>query len=337
MILNAVGLMPLVKGEEDDVLDRGEFTTRLAALAILLQGALRDNEAKALAELRRILNRDWANIGGTARDEQLKRAAAIVANIPADEQAELLRRLQGGAVDMERRARRAAVGQGVDAPAKLTEEEVAAAIARVAQTPEAIAGEYARRGDIFAKTAAVIIAAGVAAGLSREEIVERLTARAERAALAPAYLQGVSAATLNRARAGSLFTTYALAGAEVYEISAVLDEKTCTKCRWMHGKRFSMSSAQALMDRASEAGTVAELAEVNPFLREGRDANGNKTIFYVHGGERVTVATVTQDATGQTEERGAFDGESSAEELTEAGIGPPPYHPLCRCTVLPVL
>jgi SPP1 gp7 family putative phage head morphogenesis protein len=333
LLLRTVGVASFTKQEEDDVLDRGEFTESLAALALLLHTTLRPSEESAMVELRRILDRDWANIGGTARDEALKRAAAVVANIPADKQRELLQQLQGGAIQMERRAREAAVQQGVDAPRQLSDAEVAAATERVSQTPEAIEGEYARRGEVFAKTAAVIIAAGIAAGLSREEIVERLTTRAARAAQAPEYIQGVSAATLNRARAGSLFTTYQRAGADIYEVSAVLDERTCAKCRFMDGKRFSLSSAQALMDRASEAGTVADLAEVNPFLREGRDADGNKIIFYVRGGERVNVATVSRDATGTADDAGEFAGDASEQELTDAGIGPPPYHPRCRCMV----
>ncbi len=90
-----------------------------------------------------------------------------------------------------------------------------------------------------------------------------------------------------------------------YQISEVLDLRTCPVCRRMHGKTFSIAPALAQTEEALLTGNPKELASSNPFPKTSRQGISDLTSM-------------------------------SDEELVGQGWNKPPFHPGCRGILVPV-
>jgi hypothetical protein len=90
-----------------------------------------------------------------------------------------------------------------------------------------------------------------------------------------------------------------------YQISEVLDRRTCAVCRRMHGKIFSVKPALAQTEQILLTGNPMELASSSPFPSTSRQGVSDLTSM-------------------------------SDVELTGAGWNKPPFHPGCRGIIVPV-
>lgn len=95
------------------------------------------------------------------------------------------------------------------------------------------------------------------------------------------------------------------AGAGRYQISEVLDRRTCAVCRRMHGKTFSVAPALAQTEQILLTDNPQELASSQPFPSTSRQG--------------------ISDMSGM-----------STDELVGAGWNKPPFHPSCRGIIVPV-
>lgn len=322
---------------DEDVLDRGEFTKRMVALAAALAVVLRGRENAAGRRIARILDRDWPKMTALARGRTLREAARMLQKIPKGAERRLQVRAITAALAMDRRARAAAIQRNnLDVRRHPTpaEENKAGRLAR--PTDEFIVDEYERRGNVFATTAAIAIGIGLARGQSASDITARVQGRATAALGRDAYLRGVAGAVLNRARNNSLLNVYREAGAGFVQVLSTRSERTCEKCLWIHGTVFPVSGTFDLMDEVARQRTPAAITETNPFLREGVSDNGDR-IIYVPGafGARHTLGTVLESRQGQVDRVSSFDRAPNPIELLSLGIGLPPYHPDCQCIPVP--
>lgn len=332
-LADSLGLLPLSKQGDDDVLDRGEFTRRLGALAASLQAILLVEERQAIREIVEILDVDWPQLNARQRGRVLRRAAVVLRNIPQGQGRRLLGRAEAAALLMERRARQAARQRvGLAVQARPRPRDVMQAVRLAAPTPDFIEEEYERRSRAFAGSAAVVVTAALARGRDRTAITESVQSRARVFVDRPDYLEGVAGAVLNRSRTASLLRVYQEVGLRQYEVRSARDADVCDKCLWMDGTVIPIDQSVDLLDRVARSRRPSSIARVNPFLREGRDAEGQR-IIYVPGtdGARLTLAVVERSGAGQADEFGRFDRAATATRLTRIGIGPPPYHPRCRC------
>lgn len=329
-LLDAVGVISLRKQDPDDVLERGEFDRRMLALALLIGNALRVSDGAKIAELRRLLRRNWVDLDEAAQAAALRQAVVVMRRLPNRVGEKIVDRAERAAMDMEIRARRRARRQlRLDIPAKLPAALGSEATRLVQPLPEFIEEEFERRGNHFLVAAIALAALLTRRGLPNAEITERLTALAESFVNRPAYALGLSATVLNRARTASLLNAFDEAGITTYEVSATLDDRTCRKCRFMHGKIFRVDRGVDLVRGVSRTASPQRIEEVNPFLAEGTDAQG-RPIVYVGSGTNRRVLAREVERGGQGE-RGRFVSEVRESTLTTLGIGPPPYHPYCRC------
>ena len=84
-----------------------------------------------------------------------------------------------------------------------------------------------------------------------------------------------------------------------YQVSEVLDERTCPVCRQMHGKTFQVAHEHSRLMTVLGTSDPKELRNIAPWPR--------------------------QNKAGLDALRGM-----SSEEMQAAGFGSPPYHPMCR-------
>ena len=234
---------------DEDVLDRGEFTKRTAALAAALALILGRQESAAASRVARLLNRDWAAMTAGQRGAALREAARELAQIPQGVERDLQRQAVAAALEMDRRARVAGRAQNqLDVRAASTEAEKQKAMRFARPTPDFIVNDYKRRGVAFAGAAAVAIGVGLRQGESSSEIAARVQGRATAALGRDAYLQGVAGTVLNRARTSSLLNIFRESGTQFIQVLSARDERTCfpagTQVLLSSGERKAIESIQ---------------------------------------------------------------------------------------------
>ena len=337
LLLDALGILPLGKQDEENPLDRDEFTRRLLALAATLQRTTSRNEAKAIRDFAELAERDWPDLSAAERGRAIRRLRNVIDRIPVGLRSRMTDRIEVEALRMERRARDAARRKfNLDIPTRAPRPQIARAVRLLRPTFDFVEDEFSRRAERFNDLAALAIAGSISRGAEAKEITERLTREATALIQRPDYYTAVSGAVLNRARTNAVLGAFTEAKIAKYRVVAVLDEKTCIKCRFMHNTIFTVSSGQAILNSVAGASSPQAIARANPFLRQGRDRAGNQIIYILGpGGSRIVVARVTQNAEGTVGERGRFGKSMSPQQLAKAKLGPPPYHPICRCDVEP--
>jgi hypothetical protein len=94
-------------------------------------------------------------------------------------------------------------------------------------------------------------------------------------------------------------------GDETYQITEILDERTCPFCMDMHGRTFSVPGAKSLLERALSTQDPNDLKQMFPFPKGDKESLKN-------------YSKMTND------------------ELQRHGYAVPPFHPLCRGVCVPV-
>lgn len=326
--LSAWGILPILK--QDDPLDRGDFERRMLALATALSAAMRRSDGAKIAELRRVLRRDWNDLDSQERAAVIRDAARVLRRFPDRVGQQLIDRAERAARVMEQRARESGRRRfNLDIPARLPPSLQSEARRIVDSLPEFVEEEFERRSNFFIVAAAALAAGMVRRNVPDDEITQRLIQSATSYVDRPAYPLGLAATVLNRARTASILNAYDEAGLERYRVRAILDDRTCTKCRFMHGKVLRVDRGVDLVRGTMQSRSPERIERVNPFLSEGRNNRGERIVFLqTERGRRVLAREVE---TGGRGERGRFGSEVSEQTLAALGIGPPPYHPLCRC------
>lgn len=103
-------------------------------------------------------------------------------------------------------------------------------------------------------------------------------------------------------------------------------------CRFMHGTVFSTSAGLAVFDRM--AGFPDNAKEASPWLRTGKNADGQTVLYTKATGHRREIATVLRSGVGRRDDQGEFQTVHTAQSLEDLGICLPPAHGNCRSTIV---
>ncbi len=199
--------------------------------------------------------------------------------------------------------------------------------------------EFGVRRDEFAVQARDVVARGLEQGLGRDAIARELqTTLGGSLARTRAYWQVVANQFVNMSRTSSLLNAYSDAGIARYKFEAVLDEATTEVCRFYHDQEFSTAEGQAAMQRtiAAAATDPESVYNTNPWLRVGRDAEGNREIYINRGEERISVARIETSGVGVADAIGTFSNAMTPSALASNGVPWPPLHGNCRSTIIPI-
>lgn len=111
------------------------------------------------------------------------------------------------------------------------------------------------------------------------------------------------------------------------------------ECRFMDGQVLTIDGALrniAAAEKATEKDPEA-IRDVAPFVRSGKDDDGNRILYVTRGGERDVLARVERPAVGEKDQRGIYSNAVDSAGLEARGVSLPPIHELCRSTILPEL
>lgn len=158
-----------------------------------------------------------------------------------------------------------------------------------------------------------IISSGMKLGLDRNQIAEFLKEALGRSFQDYRYWDVVASSVTTRARTWSVLTSMQEAGFDRYRIQAVWDERTCNICLMMDGREFDVAKSVSRIESTFGMETPDELKYATPWLAWD---SKRKDAYYMKG------------------ERAVYVGDRGSESLQNSGIGMPPFHGNCRCTMV---
>lgn len=311
------------------------FDRAVARLAAELRAGASDSEQAAIRAAVTALDIDWRKATATARRRLIQRALSDAKRRTADVPGALdvafgkaADAVVHASRDGARRMQRLRIGAELNA----TDHRIIVHM-RSSQTYY-VRDEYGRRHDAFGKRARRIVAEGLEAGLGRSEIAGALATAAEGTigGKSSFYWEIVAGAFVGRGRSLAQLSAYAEASLQRYRIVAVLDEVTTPVCWLLDGKVFSVERGLDLFAQAEAA--PERLASINPWIRHRRDPSTGELQMYVErGGARTRIGHILHaESLRGAGSNGLIDG----EKLMGLGIGPPPFHALCRTVTVGV-
>ena len=147
----------------------------------------------------------------------------------------------------------------------------------------------------------------------------------------------VAGAFANRSRTWGQLSSYSEAGIQRFLFEAMLDEVTTNVCRLMHGKSWAVEAGISLYERIEALENPQDIKSVQPWVRDGRDADGNSVLQIGSAGQFQTVARVLESGVGRQDDVGRFSQTMSDTELIANGVIVPPLHGGCRSVLVPDL
>lgn len=192
----------------------------------------------------------------------------------------------------------------------------------------------ARNARIETRIAAVIDRAA-RLGMSRAEVraaLEEVVGEARILREQATYFDIVAGDVSAQARTLGMLTRYRDAGISFYIWESILDEVTSDQCRFLHGTVFRVDAGMQTL--AQMASTIDGAKEAAPWLRVGRNADGEKVLYTKSMSHRREIATVVRSGVGIKDDVGEFRTSYDADALSAVGICLPPAHANCRSTIV---
>lgn len=317
-----------------DISTPAGFDRAVAALAARLRGIAAADERQAVRAAVDVLDVDWARTTAEQRrrlvDEAMRRAGRHVHAVPArldaplgDAAVEVVAATRSWA----RRRQRLAIGVEMNALDRRIVRHVTRSQALF------VTDAYGRRLEELGQRAKSVVAEALEAGRDRADIAEELASLAEAVLTGRSrfYWEIVAAAFVGRARSFAQVSSYAEAGIERFRVQAVLDAHTTDVCRFLHGKVFTVRSALAGFERVERLSDPGDVKRVSPWVRQR-----SGVLFVEHSSGRRELAEIVRSGVGANDDVGEFRPRVDDIGLQGLGIGPPPYHGLCRSTQVPL-
>lgn len=320
-----------------DPLNPHGFMRIVAQLRRALSGIAAQEQGAALRAAMQGLDVDWRRISGTQRSAVIEAARQAIGAGTVHMLPRITQTFQIVGPRIAGESRRSSMRRfGLDIGASLTEPDTRAIEYVRRSTTAFVTDHLGVRRDELAQSARDIVASGLEEGLGSDDIAQNLAAHLGASIQrSQSYWQVVAMAFTNTARTYSQLGAFHDAGIQRFVFEAILDEVTSDICRYYHGRTFEVGAAHAQIQQQATHDDPEQVRESNPWIRRGRDEDGNSILFYERGGERVTVAQVDRSGVGSSDDTGDYSHGMTSPQLQAAGIPYPPLHGRCRSTIVP--
>jgi len=321
-----------------DPMDDADFLVISKRLADALKGATRETETDAIKRAIASLDVDWRALSSLERERIVRASRAALKQVPdkvIPRVEETLRASANRTIDGVKQKVSRDFGYAVSYDQNARDARIAERAAK--SQGNFIRNEYGKREEAFSQRARQIVAEGLDAGHGRHEIGQRLKTEltAQGVNRSDAYWTMAAGVFVARARSYGAMSSYQQAGLTRYTILAVLDEVTTRQCRFMHNRTFSIARALETFDEVDAADDPEDVRYIQPWLRDGKDDEGQYLYVKNRDGSRTTVAREEQSGMGRVDDPGKFKQAMSDADLAKAGVMIPPFHANCRTTVVP--
>ncbi len=322
-----------------DPLNPRDFLRIVAQLRRSLVGIQQQEQGTALRQAMHALDVNWRTISSAERSAVIEAARQAVGtgNLGMLPRIQQTFQIVGPRIAGE--SRRSSVRRfGLDIGTSLSEPDTRAIEYVRRSTTAFVTDHLGQRRDELAQSARDIVAAGLEEGSGSDDIAQRLAEHlGGEIQRSQSYWQVVAMAFANTARTYSQLGAFHEAGIQRYTFEAILDEVTSDICRYYHGMTFEVGAAHAQIQQQATLDDPEQVRESNPWIRRGRDDDGNAILYFMREEERVLVAQIDRSGLGTRDDTGSYSNGMSAGELQTAGVPYPPLHGRCRSTILPVV
>lgn len=336
-ILTGVFNMRPSKKDDRDYLTRRGFEGVLRQLTTELILTSRQADERALRECLTALNNNWRGMPPDARDAAIERAAQALGGVPRIIVSPVIEALSRVGRQVVTGTKQSAKGL-YDLPIKGAFDLVDETVVKHAAESHAffVRDEYGKRQAAASQRAREIVSAGVELGLDRTEIGRKLgpvmaslgVQRSER------YWPMVASVFASRSRTWGVLSSFAEAEIEEYEISCTLDEVSCSACRLMHGKVLSTGAAVSRFEQVASSDDPEAVRDFMPFLGVAQSGD-QEAVYFKRGDARRAVGQVVESGVGHVDDVGRYGSVMGRGAMEASGMGIPPFHPHCRCTMHP--
>lgn len=329
--------VPLVKAAPRVLSSRG-YDLAVRSLLRALSKELRGTDRADLGKFASALDRDWTKLSESERAKVIASAARSVLGVPEVTIGKVQKIVAAHVREIVKIAKRdtGRVHRLKIEPTFTARDEKIVRFAAEAQG-NYITDRYRQRATHLEQKARDIVSGGVRDGLGRKDIgallQEQLVGPALRSS--EAYYETVAAAHVGRARSWGQLASFAEAEIDRFVVEAVLDEVTTDVCRFLHGKTFSVKSAQAAYEKVAESEDPEAVKKRQPWVRTGRTKDGERVLFVKTGTRPRLIATVVESGVGTSDKIGSFDPRVDDAALQRLGVMTPPFHGRCRTTIVP--
>lgn len=176
----------------------------------------------------------------------------------------------------------------------------------------------------FDERARAVLSDAVERNLSRKAVSDELYRAFGNTVDDERYWNIVGSAWMNKTRNVSALEAFDEVGIEEYQILAVMDERTSAICRALNGTIYSVKVQIDIERRAAASDDLDALTKITPWLSTRQDKDGNTTIGVKQPSGRFSAVAVNGDFT------------KDPKKLQEMGFALPPFHGLCRTTIVEV-
>jgi len=304
-----------------DLSDADGFDRAVVTLAAQLRARISQPETSALRAAVGILDVDWSKTSASQRRALVRQARAAVGGLTAVIPARVQATLGPAADELVSATRSNVKAQGISIAADFNAVDRRIAKYLTRANGLFVTDEYGRRLNGFEGRALKLVSEGLEAGLGRDDIATSLSQAAEGLMVGRSgfYWEVVSGSFIGTGRSFSQISAYAEAGIHRYLIEAILDEQTTEVCRLLHGKRFEVKDGLERFDTIDHLSSPQEIKNAKPWVHESTDEDGRKQLYIKHGEQRRSLRIQGQ----------------SGSELASLGLSFPPFHALCRTTIIP--
>jgi SPP1 gp7 family putative phage head morphogenesis protein len=313
LLLKQYGIYPVAKALNP--LDDNDFLVIVSRLSGSLQGVTREKEALALKKALDTLDVDWPNLSSSARDRVFEASKRALYSPNRSDQAKLSSVLEDSSERTVKDSNsRATSLSGLSAvEPSLSEMNREAIIWASKGNVGYITDRYSVINEEFTRRAKTIVSSSLESGRSLSDTKDLLrSSLGSEVSLGKSsnYYDLIATNISNRSRTSSLVDMFDRAGFSSFRYTAVMDKRTSSICRTLHGKTFSVKSARDRMQKLFSS-KPEDIEKITPFVSDRRD-----------GSFAVGSSTFSEKAIV-----------SSAEKQ---GITVPPLHPFCRSSIIPI-
>lgn len=304
-------------------LDEEDFLIIVGRLDKSLRGATKGTEASALKSAIDLLDVDWPNMSSGQKFRVYIAAKQAMSKITLAASAAKSVLDRSAIVDSTRAS--AVRTYGLDIPSASPNQALADLLRRSQMVY--VKDEYGNRADSFDRQARQIVASGLERGLGRTDIAEELSAglKSSQVNRSKNYWNVVAGDFANKSRTASQIFSMDEAGITIYRWSSALIETTCSICRMMDGKTWSVQAVKRQLEYALELENPEDIKDARPWIRNGVGNEGQRVNYFESKGHTHVVAEQTSP--------GKYRQIMSDASMLDFGTTVPPIHGRCLCTV----
>ncbi len=318
-------------------LDLVAFVTLIRRVARSLRLEVSPIEQQAVEEAAKIMDANWPDMTKAQREAKLAEIEELLAETGKHTLPGIRAIFDTNADNIIEATRKGLVKKfDLSISATMTERDEVTS-KRLRETESLfVRDNYGKVAEKLSAKARDIVAAGLEAGLGRDDISGDLAKAMKEARRPNAYWNLIATTFSNRARNFTQVHGLDEAGIRAFAVSAILDEVTSDVCRFLDGKEFPVEQSVKRIKQVQESNDPEAIVDMMPWISKGKNDDGQDILYYKKGDQRRTVCVIEESGEGERDKIGTYSDAVATETLTKAGIGMPPYHGSCRTTIIPV-